>query len=136
MGFSVSATIAVLFIAFMGIGAVSFNMVSESFFSVQNALADRNKLMYDQLNTDIKILNHSDDGSNLTLMAENTGSTVIEPVYLNALVDGKLVDATSDDTIWFPEETLNITMAVQTGEPHRIKIVTGRGIADYYTVNT
>ncbi|RLG26564.1 hypothetical protein DRN76_01230 [Methanosarcinales archaeon] len=134
MGFSVSATIAVLFIVFMGVGAVGFNMVSESFFSVQNALADRNKLMYDRLNTDINILNHSVNGSNLTLMAENTGTTVIEPVYLNALVDGKLVDTTSDDTIWFPEKTLNITMAVQTGE-HRIKIVTGRGTADYYTVN-
>jgi flagellar protein FlaF len=129
MGFSISATIAVLFISFVAVGATGYSMAAKGFFSVQDALAERNKLMYDKLNTAIKILNYTVNGTKGILLAENTGNTVIEPVFLSALSDGRLVNLTTDDSIWFPNTNLNIT--VDNGS--RIKIITGNGVAAYYT---
>jgi flagellar protein FlaF len=130
MGFSISATAAVLFIVFMIAGSAAYNKAANGFLSLQDAITERDQLMFDKLNSGTKILNHTVNGSNITLIVENTGSTVIEPALLSALVDGRLVNITVDSDIWFPETTLNITVDT-SGK--RMKIITVRGVAAYYT---
>jgi len=129
MGFSVSASTAIIFAGvFLAIG-VLYPAVSNGYEQVSDAEVDRADAQLDMRNSDIAI----DSISSTSITVNNTGSTSLSVPDVNLVVDGEYV--TSFDTnvvgasgtdLWLPGESLEIT---NFNADNRIKVVTDHGIS-------
>jgi len=130
MGFSVSASTAIIFAGvFLAIG-VLYPAVSNGYEQVQDAEVDRADAQLDMRNSDIVI----DSISSTSITVNNTGSTSLTVSDVNLVVDGEYM--TSFDTnvvgasgtdLWLPGESLEITNFGTAN--NRIKVVTNHGIS-------
>jgi archaellum component FlaF (FlaF/FlaG flagellin family) len=142
MGFSVSATFTVFFIAFLAIGSSIYCAIYNTFNSISNSIVDQHKMMVDAKQTAIAIIDITVTGKsrdhNLELTVENTGSTTLDPSKLSILIDGVLQVNTLASGAWFPKNTITISFQHLSSsiENHRIKIVTENGISVYGTYTT
>jgi len=134
MGFSVSASTAIIFAGlFLAVG-ILYPAVSNGFEQVQDAQVDRDQAQLDMRNTAINIT-EANSGS---VTVENTGTTSLRVSEVDLIVDGVYQTRPSgngdytvdngDSDLWLPGEELTFTF--NNGDtPNRIKIVTEHGIS-------
>lgn len=138
MGFSVSGSTAILFIAMFVSFGVVYTASYNSFERVTEAKGGEMDQMLNQRNTGLNITDTTYSGGNLTVSVNNTGATSLNLEDTDVLVDGSYVtdsdvvdrdvDGDVDTSLWLPGETLSVT--VNATSPARVKVVTGLGVAD------
>jgi len=138
MGFSVSATVAILFAASL----IAFGMFySAAFDTVERVTDARNDAQDDllaQQNTAIAIDGAVYHAGNDTLLidVDNTGTTTLTVSGTDLLVDneyrgsfaGRDVDGDATTDLWQPGETLHYNVTVSP-QPDRVKVVSDPGVA-------
>jgi len=135
MGFSVSASTAIVFAGmFLAVG-ILYPAVSNGFEQVQDAQVERDQSQLDLRNTQIEI----QSTSNSEITVTNNGSTSLTVEEVDLIVDGeyqprndedltKEVDGASNSDLWLPGETLEIS-GFDGGSGDRFRVVTEHGIS-------
>ena len=118
MGFSVSATMAIFFAAFLILFSILYASVTDAFDKVTVSLDERYDDMSERSQTQISIIdvNYYRDTNDLEVLVQNTGSIALEISESNLLVSGLFMSSfiaeiegkTTD--IWLPLEVLTITV--------------------------
>jgi len=137
MGFSVSGSAALIFVAmFIGFG-MFYSAAANTAETVQDAREDRADRSLERANTDIEIttVNYNTAANYLNVTVVNTGSTELSVADVDVLTNNSYqtgyettVDGTAGTDLWLPQETLAINVSVSP-QPSRVKIVTGPGVA-------
>jgi flagellar protein FlaF len=136
MGFSVSGSTALLFVAVLiGFGAFQ-SAATDGVERVSDARAAEGERLLEQRNTAINVtsVSHNDTSSHLSVRVENTGTTALSVSGVDLLVDNAYLRPTttaggSETTnVWRPGETLVANATVS--EATRVTVVTGPGVAD------
>ncbi|MFC6756967.1 MULTISPECIES: flagellin [Haloarcula] len=137
MGFSVSGSAALIFVAaFIGFG-MFYSAAANSTEMVNDAREDRSDQQLERTNTEIEIttVNYNVTSNYLNVTVENTGSTELAVSDVDVLVDNSYqtgyrtaVEGETGTDLWLPRETLAINTTVDT-TPSAVKIVTGPGVA-------
>lgn len=136
MGFSVSASTAIIFAGiFLAIG-ILYPAVSNGYELVQDAEVDRTDARLDMQNSDINIT----DLDGTTISVSNEGATSLDASEVDVVVNGEYqpredyettVEGEPGTELWLPGETLEIDSsevgATNTGD--RVRIVTEYGIS-------
>ncbi|MCD2200452.1 fla cluster protein FlaF [Halobacterium sp. KA-4] len=145
MGFSVSGSAAILFIAaFVSVGLL-YSAAYNGYERVQDAENNYDDRILDQRNTAVNITNATYNASGnetVTVNVTNEGSTTLSVNETDLLIDGEFesrdnyvdwnIDGETDTSLWLPGETYNIT--VDAGQPKRVKIVTAPGVTETATM--
>lgn len=137
MGFSVSGSAAIVFIAaFVSVGILytaAYNGYEEITVA-EDGQADR---LLQQRNTDVSIVGTSYNATetNFTVQIMNDGSTSLSVSETDVVLDGAYQSAWesynvsgSTTDVWVPGETLNVTVN-SSSDPGRVKVVTGTGVS-------
>lgn len=144
MGFSVSGSAAILFIAaFVSVG-ILYSAAFNGFERVQDAETASDERVLDAKNTAIEVANVSFNDSSgngkLTVNVTNNGSTTLSVSGTDLITDGTYVsddaylepetavDGNNETDLWQPGETYSMTV-YQEPEPDRIKVVTSNGVS-------
>ena len=143
MGFSVSASAAIVFVGFVVAFTTLYPVAANGFERVTDARDDAADRALDQRNTAVELSNVSYENATDTLTVEvtNTGATELSVAETDLLVDNtywtgnRSVDGDADTDVWLPGETLTITAGNVTLEPERVKVVTEHGVAVGETVD-
>lgn len=145
MGFSVSGSAAIIFIAaFVGFG-VLYTSAYNGFELVDTAIDDKEAQLLGQKNTDIEIVaSQTDDVSGtLSVTVENTGAKGIDVNDTDLLLNGSYqtqvsttVEGDSTRTLWLPGENLTMETSYDLGGTIRVKVITEHGIAEFQEVNS
>jgi len=144
MGFSVSGSAAIIFVAaFIGFG-MFYSATANGFERVNDAREDQRDRLLDQQNTDISLVSATWNSSNdnLVVTVDNTGSETLSVEETDLLVDNDYrtgyatsVDGDSSTDIWASQEQLVITVTSLSSQPNRVKVVTENGIAETMVVS-
>ncbi|KAA9399829.1 flagellin [Haloarcula sp. CBA1130] len=145
MGFSVSGSAAIIFVAaFIGFG-MFYSATANSFERVTDAREDQRDQLLDQQNTEISLVSatwNSSGNENLVVTVDNTGSETLSVEETDLLVDndyrtGYETSVGTDDAtdIWASQEQLEITVSSLSSQPNRVKVVTENGVADTMVVS-
>ncbi|MFB6081567.1 MAG: fla cluster protein FlaF [Halanaeroarchaeum sp.] len=150
MGFSVSASTAIVFIAaFVSVG-ILYSAAYNGFEQVNDATAIKQEAGLEQQNTAINITEVTHDTTSTTdyvnVTVANVGTTALsvhdtdvllngtyQSTYVNRTVttDSGTVAAGGDGTdLWLPGEELTVSIHRNMSEPIHVKVVTGPGVAD------
>lgn len=136
MGFSVSGSTALLFVALLvGLGMAQ-SAVTNGAERVTDARSAADERLLEQRNTDINItsVSYNATSGNLSVRVNNTGTTTLSVPAVDLLVDNAYVDATTtvggsgSTEVWLPGETLVANATVSSA--NRTKVVSGPGVAD------
>ena len=153
MGFSVSGSFAIIVVAaFMAFG-MAYSAGTDGYENVRGASKSVGEGELTRQNTAIEITqaDYTLDVS-LTIEATNNGTSVLSVNETDLLVDNQYVthqeiedglgssetvDGDGSTDLWQPGETLTITLSqsildaiLTDGDPQRVKIITGPGVAD------
>lgn len=134
MGFSVSASAAIIFIGFVVAFTTLYPVAANGLERVTDAREDVNDRALDRQNTAIELANTSYDNGTLTVEVNNTGTTELSVSETDLLVDNthwtgdRSVEGDSDTDVWLPGETLTITVENLSMSPERVKVVTENGV--------
>lgn len=148
MGFSVSASTAVIFAGlFLALG-MFYPAMANSYERVQAADANQADRALEQANTNIRLDDASTSGggsNSLEVTLTNTGSTSLTISETDLLVDGTYiqrselgteVDTDSTTDLWLPGEALDVTYnPTGTFSPDRVRVVTEHGVTVSGDVN-
>ena len=139
MGFSVSGSAAILFIAaFVSVG-ILYLAAYNGYERVQDADAGHGERVLEQRNTEVNVTNTTYNSTDdiLTVNVTNEGATSLSVNETDLLVDGEFysrdsyenwtVDGQSNTTLWLPGETYSIEVNL-SAEPSRVKVVTSTGV--------
>lgn len=138
MGFSVSGSAAIVFIAaFVSVGilySAAYNGYEEVTVA-EDGQADR---LLQQRNTDVSIVGTSYNATetNFTVQIMNDGSATLSVSETDVVLDGAYqptwesynVSGSTTTDVWAPGETLNVTVSSDS-DPTRVKVVTGTGVS-------
>lgn len=137
MGFSVSGSAALIFVAaFIGFG-MFYSAAANSMENVNDAREERADRNLERTNTEIQVtdVRYNATAQSLNLTVENTGASELSVSDVDVLADnsyqtGYRTAVEGDDAtdLWLPGETLVVNATVSSG-PDRVKIVTGPGVA-------
>ena len=138
MGFSVSGSAAIIFIAaFMSVG-VLYSAAYNGYEQVQDADDQHAERVLERRNTAVDVTSVSYDSGKLTVNVTNEGSTSLSVNGTDLLVNGSFVprsdyvswnvDGTTDTSLWLPGETYTMVVNAST-RPDRVKVVTSPGNA-------
>lgn len=140
MGFEISATHTIFFIAAVVIAAGTVGVLNQSVQKFTGEFSTRSGGLVDELATDIRIINDAGNVPNdpVRIYVLNTGSKSIAPEETIVLLNGQpYTDLAYDvveevDEVWRSGQVLEITMngANLGGGDHRIKVVVERGVGD------
>ena len=136
MGFSVSASTAIIFAGLFLATGILYPAMDNGMERINDAQVDRDQAQLDLRNTQIEI----DDASQSSISVKNTGSTSLTVSEVDLLVDGNYqqrdsYSATADgsDNLWLPGETLELNSFGDDDDDlmanDRIKVVTEHGIS-------
>lgn len=150
MGFSVSASTAIIFIAaFMSVGIV-YTSAYNGFEQVQGATTAQQEAALDVQNTAVNITTVTHDAGAtpdyVTVTVENTGSTALVVNDTDVLLNGTyqstfesrtvtndtgatIVAGSGGTDLWLPGEQVTFTIRRTMSQPIHVKIVTGPGVA-------
>jgi flagellar protein FlaF len=141
MGFSVSGSAAILFIAaFVSVG-ILYSAAFNGYERVQDADESHAEQVLERRNTAVNISNvtYNAGADTITVNVTNKGSTTLSVNETDLLLDGVYkssdsyvlseVDGNGDTDVWAPGEKLTLNVSAAT-EPARVKIVTQTGIAE------
>ena len=145
MGFSVSGSAAVIFVAaFIGFG-MFHSATANGFERVNDAREDQRDRLLDQQNTDISLVSatwNSSGNDNLVVTVDNTGSETLSVDATDLLIDNDYrtgyattVDGDGSTDIWASQEQLEITVTSLSSQPGRVKVVAENGIAETMMVS-
>ena len=137
MGFSVSASTAIVFAGvFLAMG-VLYPAVSNGYERVTDAEIDRDDAQLDMRNTDINITNVTAD----QIKVRNEGSTSLDADKVDLVINGVYqprddfnpeVDGDASTSLWLPGETLKITddgNTVSWSSTDQLRLVTDHGLS-------
>ncbi len=137
MGFSVSGSAALIFVAvFIGFG-MFYSAAANSTEMVQDAREDRSDRQLERTNTGIEIttVNYDTSSTYLNVTVENTGTTELSVSDVDVLAENDYqtgyrtaVQGNTTTDLWLPRETMAINMTVSP-EPSGVTIVSGTGVA-------
>jgi flagellar protein FlaF len=135
MGFSVSASTALIFAGlFLALG-IFYPAMANSYERVQAADADQAERALAQADTDIRI----DTVSGGTIQVVNSGSTGLPVNETDLFLDGeyqprssvtKDVGGNTATDLWLPGETLTLDPAAGLGGVNRVRVVTEHGVSE------
>ena len=150
MGFSVSASTAVIFAGlFLALG-MFYPAVANSYERVQAADANQADRALEQANTDIQLDDATDGGNQLDVTLTNNGSTSLTVSETDVVVDGAYIQRSELDTevtdidgntdqntdLWLPGETLDITYNPPGPfNADRVRVVTEHGVSVSGAIN-
>lgn len=136
MGFSVSASTAIIFAGLFLAFGMLYPAVSNGYERVQDAEFDKDNAQLDRQNTAIEISDLTQDKINVT----NNGSTSLKVSNVDLLINDEYqnrsdytptVDGDSGTDLWLPGETLTITfsdLAVTVDTNDRVTVATEHGL--------
>ena len=137
MGFSVSGSAALIFVAaFIGFG-MFYTSAANSFEQVSDARDARAEQSLERTNTAIALtdVTYNSTAQSLNLTVENTGANELTVSDVDVLADNTYLTgyrtAVEGDTatdLWLPEEQLVVNASVSS-DPGRATVVTGPGIS-------
>lgn len=137
MGFSVSASVAIIVVGL----AISFTTIypiaDAGYERVTDARSDSTDDLLDQQNTAIELSSLSYDGGagTLTVKVNNTGTTTLSVSDTDLVVDNEYsegtttVDGNAETDLWHPGETLTVEVDGVSARPDRVRLVTEHGIS-------
>lgn len=140
MGFSVSASAAIIFVAmFMSMG-ILYPAVANGVEDVSDARADSADQLLDQQNTAITVATVSYDApsTTLTVAVDNTGTTDLSVAATDVLVNNSYVtpstttvDGDASTDLWLPGERLTVEadVSLTADGSNRVVVVTHHGIS-------
>ena len=140
MGFSVSGSAAIVFIAaFVSVG-ILYTAAYNGYEEVTVAEDDQADRLLQQRNTDVAIVGtaYNTSTDNFTVEIMNEGSTTLSVSETDVVLDGAYqpawasynVSGSTTTDVWAPGESLNVTISTGTDtEPSRVKVVTGTGVS-------
>lgn len=135
MGFSVSASAAIIFLsAFMAFGML-YPAVANGYEQVTESHADATDRDLAQQNTAIQLSNTSYADGNLSVDVENAGTTALSVEATDVLVNNTYRSAVSSQVegdantdLWLPGETLTVTVSAASNDG-RVTVVTEHGVS-------
>lgn len=144
MGFSLTATHVIFFIASVIIAGAVSGVIITVITDVSNSLSDRGERVQEQLDTEFKIINDPDNiptsGSDYLFYLKNIGGNklVTSNETFNLFVDGDLVAIANynfSDNSMQPDEVTTIYVdnsEISSGD-HTFRVVGPQGIDDEFT---
>lgn len=137
MGFSVSASAAIVFVGFVVAFTTLYPVAANGFERVNDARSDSEERALERENTDVELANVSYDAGadELTVRVNNTGTTDLSVNDTDVLVDNthwvgtRSVDGDASTDVWLPGETLTVTISNVTIEPNRVTVVADHGVS-------
>jgi flagellar protein FlaF len=137
MGFSVSGSAAIIFVAaFIGFG-MFYSAAANSAETVNDAREARADSALERTNTAIEITNvtYNSAPQYLNITVENTGASELTVSDVDVLFDNSYqtgyrtaVEGNTETDLWLTQETMTINASVDA-QPTRVKLVTGPGVA-------
>ncbi|MFC3476241.1 fla cluster protein FlaF [Halobacterium litoreum] len=140
MGFSVSGSAAILFIAaFVSVG-ILYSAAFNGYERVQDADDRHGERVLERRNTVVDVTNvtYNTTSDELTVNVTNSGATSLSVNETDLLLDGEFrsrsgydswsVGGQTDTTLWLPGETYSVTVTTAS-QPDRVKVVTSSGVA-------
>lgn len=145
MGFSVSGSAAIIFLAAFVSFGVLYTSAYNSYELIDQAEDDKANQLLGQQNTALEIVaietNTTDDTVSVTV--ENTGTTEIHVEDTDLLLNGTYqtsmttsVDGDATRTLWLPGENLTMEADYDPAGTVRVKVITIHGIAAFEEVTT
>ncbi len=146
MGFSVSGAAAIIFLSLFIAFGMMYTAADSSFHEIVSAQDERTDGTLETKNTAIELsaATYNESTNQLTLTANNTGTTVLSLTDTSLLVDnefqegwedGAAVDGFEDTDLWAPGETVSITLSIAS-QPDRVTLATGTGVSTAMEVDT
>ena len=140
MGFSISATTAIIGVAFIMVLEVSMGTIIPVLTEVDESFNDMRQRAIDQLQTNVVINNITVQANaslhDLEIKIKNSGSTVIDKSFITLLINGSLSSFTCSSDYLFPESEYSLFVYGVSGSGSiKVKIITKNGISDYDTYN-
>lgn len=139
MGFSVTATHLIIFVASVAIATGVASVASGNADLISSGLKEKTKLTAQKIRTDIKIIHVNPSSDNTSIYVLNTGSAVLNPNATLAFVDGALVqnpyieivDRSTNvvNDFWDPREVILINASPVAVGRHVAKVSVG-GVVD------
>jgi flagellar protein FlaF len=135
MGFSVSASTAIVFAGLFLVAGIIYPAISNGYEQVLDADVDRDDAQLDMRNSEITIDTVNAD----SITVNNTGSTSLTVSNVDLVIDGEYqqrgtydttvgTDSTTD--LWLPGESLTLDNFDGTVEiDSRVKVVTDHGLS-------
>jgi flagellar protein FlaF len=133
MGFSVSASTAIIFAGLFLAFGMLYPAVSNSYERVQDAEFDRDDAQLDRQNTAIEITELTQDKITVT----NTGSTSLTVSTIDLLINNtyqdreptlRSVEGNSATDLWLPGERLTISFESEIVSGDRVTVATEHGL--------
>ncbi len=132
MGFSISSSHLVFFLASMVVASTLAGVFITSTDSISSGIRSREDALSERLKSDISIINDPNNMPNdpLIVYVKNTGSTSMNKTDVEILVNGTLQQPSSiqlvdgDDNIWSPTEVIKVKIDIklESGD-HWLKVV-------------
>lgn len=139
MGFSVSASAAIIFAAMFIAMGMLYPAVANGTERVTDARSDAADSMLDQQNTAIDLVNASYDApsTTLTVTVDNTGTTDLSIEATDILVNNTYVTPTTtvagdpSTDLWLPGErlTVEVDVSLTPDGSNRVVVVTNHGVS-------
>lgn len=143
MGFSVSGSAAIIFVAaFIGFG-MFYSASANSLEQISDARDDQRDTLLEQQNTAITVtdVTYNQTAGSLNLTVENTGSTELDLEDVDVLVDNTYrsgyrtaVEGDTSTNLWLAQQTLVVNVTGTPSQPERVKVVTGPGVEATETI--
>lgn len=141
MGFSVTATHVVIFIAAIAVATGVAAVVSSTTDLLQSGILEKSRQTSEKLLTDIKIIHVYATSSNTSVYVLNTGGEVLNPNATSVFIDGSwqsnpgitIVDRSTNinNSFWDPQEVIAVNASIVTTGRHSARVVIG-GASDEY----
>jgi len=141
MGMSTATSQLVFFIAAMIVASAVVGVMAKGVFQVTDGIDGKSKLVDEQLNTDILIINDPNNVPNnpVKIYAKNTGSTTLNEELITVQIDGNasLTYTTSvsggTGSYWSPSSLLIITISMNLSSgDHTVIVTTENGVSDTF----
>lgn len=139
MGFSVTATHLIIFVASVAIATGVASIASGNVDLVSSGLKEKAKLTAQKIRTDVKIIHVNPTSDNTSIYVLNTGSAVLNPNSTVTFLDGTLiqdpyieiVDRSTNvlNDFWDPKEVILINASPVAVGKHVAKVSIG-GVVD------
>lgn len=141
MGFSVTATHLIIFIASVAIATGIASVASSNTDVISFGIKEKSKQASEEMRTEIKIVHVNPTDANTSIYVLNTGSTVLDPNATAVFIDGNWVpdpyiyilsrSTNIDNDYWDPKEIIEINATSVSIGKHMAKVVAGSAKDEY-----
>lgn len=139
MGFSVTATHLIIFVASVAIATGVASIASGNVDVISSGIKEKTKVATQKMRTSIEIIHVNPSNDNTSIYVLNTGSAVLDPNATVAFLDGVLVQnpyiliinrsTNVDNDYWDPKEVILVNATPVGVGKHTAKVAVG-GVVD------